>query len=334
MPSSSFHHEESFYTYLRKVFSSHRHQREAGIGDDCAVLPLDKTSSLLVSTDQLIENIHFKLKFISAQELGKKSMLVNISDISAMGGNPCCAFVSLGLPKSISKKWIKDFYKGLKKISDAAEIKVLGGDTSTSPKHVFINITIMGKIKTAKIKYRNGAKANDFLYVTSTLGDSALGLQLLLKQKTFSAVEKKLVSSHLSPRLFLREGQWLATQKEVHAMMDISDGLDLDLRRMLSASSVGARVELEDIPLSAAFQTLVQRKKLPPYPLALCGGEDYALLFSVDGKKSKSFEAKYASAFGHKPFCIGMCQKGKKLEYSQKGKPFTLKSSGFDHFKP
>lgn len=333
MPSKNFQTEEKLYDFLRNLFPS-ENQTEVGIGDDCAVLPFDKTHSLLVTTDQLLEDIHFKHKFISAKELGQKSLRVNISDIAAMGGKPCYAFISLGLPKSISQKWISDFYKGIKKTSNEHKIKILGGDTSKSLKHLFINITLIGKIKTSQIKYRSTAKSNDLLYLTSSLGDSALGFQLLLKQKHFSPSEMKLIKAHLTPRLFLPEGQWLAKQKEVHAMMDVSDGLDLDLKRMLKASSVGAKITIEHIPLSESFRKIAQKTTISPYPLALCGGEDYALLFSLDAAKQKAFERKYSKAFGRKPFCIGECQKAKGLKYHLNGKPFSLKSSGFDHFKP
>ncbi len=207
-----------------------------GIGDDCAVLPWKENESLLVTTDMLIEDIHFIRSKISPRDLGYKSLAVNLSDIAAMGGTPESAYLSLGIPKYFDVEWMDDFYTGLHELAESERVHLLGGDTTKSPTHLVINITVLGKANPRLIKYRSTAKQDDIICVTDFLGDSGGGLKCLLENKLFGDDVMYLIQRHHRPRAHIAEGIWLAMQEGVHAMMDVSDGIDSDLHRIMERS--------------------------------------------------------------------------------------------------
>ena len=187
---------------LRSKLNTHSPRIKKGIGDDCAVFSTRPNTVQLTSTDALIESIHFDLKTISPVQLGRKAMAVNISDIAAMGGTPYLALISLGLPTSTSTKFIDKLYLGLQTICDSHKIELAGGDTVGSPKHLFINVCIVGEACKNRVFYRTGAKPGDQIFVTGNLGDSAMGLKILMaKNKNFGAARHRnaLVKKHLEP---------------------------------------------------------------------------------------------------------------------------------------
>ncbi|CDN30361.1 Thiamine-monophosphate kinase [Mucinivorans hirudinis] len=239
----------------------------SGIGDDCAIIPIGKDKSLVVTTDMLVEDVHFLRDRITSYELGYKSLAVNLSDIAAMGALPHSTFLSISLPSDISIEWCEGFFAGYR----AHNVALLGGDTTKSTEKITINVTAIGTVDNENIKLRKGAKAGDKIYVTSTLGDSAGGLQSILQNRP----NKELIKAHNLPRPHIAEGLELSVNKNVTAMMDISDGLASDIRHILEASNVGAKIELSKIPIS---NTLLN-SGLNAMELALTGGEDYCLLF-------------------------------------------------------
>jgi thiamine-monophosphate kinase len=306
-----------------------------GIGDDCAVIPQENGDSLLVTTDLLVEDIHFLLRKISPFDLGKKSLAVNLSDIAAMGGIPTAAFLSIALPANIEVDWIDDFFAGIQSLSRSTATPLLGGDTTRSPQRVIINVAVLGKANPQQIKYRSTAKVGDKICVTGFLGDSGGGLQLLLDDRNEAADSdgQALLRAHCSPLPHLAEGQWLARREAVHAMMDVSDGIDSDLQRIMEASRVGARVFLDKLPISDALQRTAMVQHWNAVELAATAGEDYCLLCTVEEHDYPSLTAEFSAAFGRPLTCIGEITDAGTLIFEQNGITADFAGHGWDHFR-
>ena len=258
-----------------------------GIGDDCAVLPQADGMETLVTTDMLVDGIHFLMEDIDPYSLGWKSAAVNLSDIAGMGGKPVGTFLSTALPKSIPDGFTEEFIRGYKDISDRFNCPLLGGDTTAAKDRLCISVTVLGSCGAGQSLKRSGARPGDLVCVTGTLGDSAAGLKLVLERQSngcgsheASDTEKILVDRHYRPVPRVAEGQKLAATTGIGACMDISDGIGSDLRHILEASGVSASVDVRSLPLSAELRDLCARRGWDAAELALDGGEDYELLFT------------------------------------------------------
>lgn len=288
-----------------------------GIGDDCAIIPQVSGKQTLVSCDLLVEGVHFILDDdsplgITPFQLGWKSAAVNISDIAGMGGKPVATFLSIAVPSRIHKKgnkWMDEFLRGYRDISDKYGVALLGGDTTSSPDKFCINVTILGE--TASVSsdivgatythlpgfgscavLRSGALPGDLVCVTGPLGNSAAGLKILLERRTAESGcqsgenEKYLLRKHYLPEPRINEGLALASTKGIGAMMDISDGIASDLKHILEESSrksgtnLKAVVDVERIPVSSQMKSVCVEFGWDPVELAVAGGEDYELLFT------------------------------------------------------
>ena len=253
-----------------------------GIGDDCAIIPQNAGMETLVSTDMLVEGVHFLREDIPAFDLGWKSAAVNISDIAAMGGRPVASFLSIAIPEDVSGEYLMAFIDGYKALSDKFGSRLLGGDTTSSKDGLCISVTVYGECPRGKAVRRSGAKPGDLVCVTGTLGDSAAGLKVILDAPGAerSELEEELVRRHYRPLPRVAEGIALAGIP-VSAMMDISDGIASDLRHILKASSAGGRIDCAALPLSEQIRKISSLRGYDPVRLALEGGEDYELLFTV-----------------------------------------------------
>lgn len=256
-----------------------------GIGDDCAVIPQQDGFETLVSTDMLVENSHFIRSHVKPYQLGWKSAAVNFSDIAAMGGTPVCSFLSLALPPDVTGEWMDEFIRGYKDISDRYGFALLGGDTTSSREGISICVTVMGRAPAGTSRRRNDAGVGDNICVTGPLGDSGLGLELILSgKKNLNDVEAALVERHYLPMPRIDEGMKLSSTPGVHAMMDISDGVASDLLHILASSGVRAVVDCATIPLSreaGEYCACAEGVNAKACKAALCGGEDYELLFTA-----------------------------------------------------
>ena len=220
-----------------------------GIGDDCAVYPVKSGANEVISTDALVEDIHFKLSTTTPEALGRKALSASLSDIAAMGGTPKRVLVTLGIPKKISVSFLDRLYTGFNSICNLFKVELVGGDTVSSPKCFFINVSIIGEVNPGRVFTRRGARPGDLIFVTGTLGDSSLGLQLLSKKKrgAFSKDHKFLIGRHLDPTPRVLEARILARSRiNITSMIDISDGLAQDLSHICKASKVGARIQEDD----------------------------------------------------------------------------------------
>lgn len=260
---------------IQSAFDGKTPQGVLGIGDDCAIIPQQSGLDTLVSTDMLIQDVHFRLEEIPPFMLGWKSAAVNISDIAAMGGTPTATFLSLALPENISGGWMADFVNGYKEISAKYGVALLGGDTTASANSLCINVTVLGTCPCGKAILRSGAMPGDLICVTGVLGDSATGFAAGLECPV-------LLAKHFKPEPRVREASVLAGTRGVHAMMDISDGIGGDLRHILERSGVGAIVDTDSIPMSDLMKQTCQKLGLDPLEKAISGGEDYELLFTMD----------------------------------------------------
>ncbi len=324
---------------FRSQLSTRSPRVKKGIGDDCAVFSTKSDTLQLISTDALVESVHFDLKTISAEQLGRKALAVNISDIAAMGGTPYLAVISLGLPPSTSTKFLDEFYSGLQSVCKTYQIELAGGDTVASPNNLFINISILGEARKGRVFTRTGARPSDQIFVTGTLADSAMGLQLLLTENAKSASTKHcrtLIKKHLEPIPRIKESGMLAKSKlSVTSMIDLSDGLVQDLSHLCDANKLGADLHEAKLPFSQALKSICHQKGYDPTNWVLQGGEDYELLFTIrqeDVKKLNSLFLKADTPVSH----IGEITSfpGKIILNKTNGRKKSLKPSmGFNHFK-
>jgi len=250
-----------------------------GIGDDTAVLRTSADKVLLATTDTLIEDIHFTRELITPYLLGSKALAVSLSDIAAMGGEALFYLVTLNLPSGTEMSYLKNLYQGLNKQAQKFGVALTGGNISRS-ESISITTTVLGEIPADEVVYRDGAIHGDDIYITGHPGDSALGLKILEKHGGIAITNgplKRQVKKHLEPLARIKTGRELARKKAATAMMDISDGLLLDLGRLCKASRAGALIEAHKLPLSRGL------RQSGPNALrtALTGGEDYELLFTA-----------------------------------------------------
>ncbi len=262
-----------------------------GVGDDAAVLEY-KNKEVLVTTDLLLEGIHFDLTYVPLKHLGYKSAVVNFSDIYAMNGTPKQITVSLGISKRFSVENLEEFYEGLNLACEVYGVDIVGGDTSASLTGLCISITCIGEAEKDKIAYRTGAKDTDLICVSGDLGAAYMGLQLLEREKTVFkgqtdftpdfAGKEYLLERQLKPEARKDIVQFLA-EKEIipTSMMDVSDGLSSELLHICHESKVGCRIYEERIPIDYQTAVMAEKFNMNVSTVALNGGEDYELLFTV-----------------------------------------------------
>ena len=300
---------------IRELFASIPSHGCEGIGDDCAVLPLNTTESMVVTTDLLVEDIHFLRDRITPEQLGRKSLAVNLSDVAAMGAAPVASFLSLSLPPGVTGVWIDAFLAGYHALSTQFGVPLLGGDTTSARDRLTVSVTAIGRAENTHLKRRGDAKPGDRIFVTGYLGDSAQGLQDML-----SGRDTPFIALHNKPEPFVNEGIWLGGRNEVHAMMDISDGIASDLLHILQMSGVGAEVSLDMIPTNT------------PIELAVAAGEDYKLLLTADVGAAARLAEDYKAKFGEPLYEIGRIVAGEEIRWLDCGNPVLLECEGFAHF--
>jgi len=297
-----------------------------GIGDDAAWVE-SKSASCLITSDLLIEGVHFDLRWTSPYALGYKVLAVNLSDIAAMGGLPAYLILSMGIPVGFRSEEVLEIYRGIRFLASKTNVSIIGGDTSAA-ENLFISACLIGYAPVRPVP-RSGAKVGHDLYVTGTLGDSALALKLLKKPKGRPGAY--LLSRHNRPIPRLRTGALLAREKLAKAMIDVSDGLLQDLSHICRSSGVGAVVYEERLPLSRTYRALARGDGTSH---ALTGGEDYELLFCA--RRRDRVRLQQIQRDLDVPITwIGECvpaQQGIKV-LDSKRRPVSIRIKGYDHFK-
>lgn len=305
--------------HIRRRFADLPTNGFEGIGDDCAVLPLDGGEALVFTSDLLTEGVHFLRHATSARELGHKALAVNLSDVAAMGARPVATLLSLALPRDLDPAWAEEFMEGYRALSARWGAALVGGDTTRSEGGVTINVTAIGRARADCLKRRSDARPGDLIFVTGKLGASGAGLRDLLAGR----LDTPQAAAHRMPEPQVAQGLWLGQRPEVHAMMDLSDGLASDLPHILERSAAGAEVDLRAIPVAAGADLRT----------AACGGEDYQLLFTASAAEAAALRADFAARFGTPLHAVGRIVAGRGITWLRDGKPQRLDDwHGFEHF--
>lgn len=326
--------------HLTKRFKNRNSSTLLGIGDDSAVISISENEAQLISTDLLIEGVHFNLMYMPLKHLGYKAVAVNVSDICAMNGVAEQITVSLAISNRFPIEALEELYEGINTACKAYNVDLIGGDTSTSMSGLTISVTAIGRIDKSKITYRSGAKENDLLIATGDLGAAYMGLQVLEREKEVynsnPAIQPDLdghdyiIERQLKPEArvdvirFLKELDVVPT-----SMIDISDGLASEIMHICKSSKVGCHVYDEKIPIDAKTSMTALDFNLDPIICALNGGEDYELLFTIDqGDFDKIKGNPHMTPIGH------ITHKEDGIYYVDKsGSAIELQAQGWNHFK-
>ena len=300
-----------------------------GAGDDAALLRPRPGYEIILTCDWFLEGSHFLRGKHSPDSVGWKCLARAVSDIAAMGGQPKCFLLSLALPQTLTGGWLNQFLAGLRRAARSFSCPLAGGDT-TRRDEILISVTVIGEVRAGEAILRSGAKPRDLIFVTGRLGEAELGLRSLRSGQTLSGRGNLSIKKHLYPEPRLALGQWLARRRVATSMMDLSDGLSSDLSRLCAASRVGARIAIGKIPKVKVLGGKTP-KHLDATELALHGGDDYELLFTVRPSRARGLPA----TFGGIPLtCIGEITRERRLVRVGLGeREETLTVRGWDPFR-
>jgi len=298
------------------------------VGDDCAVLPKDNLTDLVVTADMLVEDIDFRLDWTKGKFLGQKALAVSLSDIAAMGARPSWAMLSIAVPESLwSYRFPDEFFDGYYRLSAKCGIEIVGGDVSRSPDKFVIDSIVAGEVPKGMAVLRSGARPGHGIYLTGPLGGAAAGLKLLERGERYSARlpswKKSLLLKQLQPfssPLGVELREWGAS-----SMIDVSDGLSSDLAHICNASGVGARLDAKLIPIERRIDGLKITSD-QKFDLAIDGGEDFELLFTIDPKKIPTGKTDHFHLIGEVTANVGI------IELIRDGRSTTIVPKGYRHF--
>jgi thiamine-monophosphate kinase len=312
------------FEFIRNIKDKYGLKR---VGDDCAILPKDLRKDLIVTADLLAEDIDFRREWTRPEFLGHRALAVSLSDIAAMGGTPKWAMLSIGIPENLWKgKFIDKFYQGWFRLAKEFEVELVGGDVSRTPDKIVIDSIVAGEVARGNAIVRSGARPGDSIFVTGSLGGAAAGLNHLESGRQFSNSRgriREVMLRQLAPTPRVEVGRRIASRKLATSMIDISDGLSSDLHHLCEASGVGARVDVDLIPID---------KNISDFPFdeiqrfALSSGEDFELLFTSNSKKLSSIKSVPITLIGEITSRTGI------IELSSRGKTIRLPRSGYRHF--
>lgn len=304
-----------------------------GIGDDAAVIAPGRGREWVITCDQFLEGVHFLARVHPADSVGYKALARATSDIAAMGGRPRLFLLALAIPANRTGAWFDGFLRGMGRAARELGLRLIGGDTTKAAK-VSINITVLGEIEPGPAVNRAGAQPGDTIFVSGRLGQAQLGLELVRRGLGRRAQFRELLRQHLYPRIQVKLGAWLAANRVPSAMMDISDGLSTDLGRLCHASGVGARVWAELIPavkIPAQLASRLRGRSFDPFQMALHGGDDYELMFTVAARNVRRL-ARAPEFRDLTP--IGEITRDRKiLLVSRDGGSKPLRARGWDPFR-
>ncbi|MEA2784956.1 MAG: thiamine-monophosphate kinase [Candidatus Eremiobacteraeota bacterium] len=300
-----------------------------GIGDDAAVWQPSHGNRAVITTDALVEGVHFTRDAMSARDAGHRALAANLSDVAAMGARPVLATVALGFPPETETAWLLEAYDGIAALAERARCAIGGGDLTRAPAIVFA-ITVVGEVRASNLKTRAGARPGDVVAVTGRLGASAAGL-LIAAGRPELAAEPELaeaLAAYRTPEPRLREGRWLAGSRHVRAMMDTSDGLSTDLGRLCAASGVGAIIDT--VPVHDAARRVAARTGDDAERWGLDGGEDFELLVAVEKRAFGYLAARFRAHTGRELVRVGSVTAGSGVRLAD---GTAVRSGGWDHLR-
>jgi len=296
------------------------------VGDDCAVLPNDDKTDLLITSDMLVEGIDFRLEWATPEQIGHKVLAVSLSDIAAMGGTPRYAMLSIALVENLWKADFLDrFYDGWHKLAREYHVELIGGDTSRTSGPLTIDSTVVGEVPKRRAVLRSGAKAGDGVYVTGTLGGAAAGLELLEKgAPPRSGDTLRLIEKQLKPVPQIQLAKLLTEHNLPSAALDLSDGLSSDLLHLCRASEVGAEIDATLLPIDPDLELLFTPQER--LDMAINGGEDFQLLFTGDEEKISAARLSWITRIGTLTANTGL------IELISGDTRMPLEPRGYRHF--
>lgn len=298
------------------------------VGDDCAVLPKDDKTDLLITADLLVEDIDFRLDWTTPELLGQKALAVSLSDIAAMGGEPRRAMTSIGVPEQLwDSDFVDRFYEGWSRLAATFGVELIGGDVSRMPDKFVVDSIVIGELPKGSAVPRSGARAGDSIFVTGTVGGAAGGLLLLesgVRFKEANNRRKELITRQLRPTPRVETGIYLRESGFASAMIDLSDGLAADLHHICGASGVGALLEADLIPFDENLVEISPAGK--GHQSLLSTGEDFELLFTVPMEKISSLECGIITRIGIITTNVGV------IEVASGGERWFAPPAGYRHF--
>ncbi len=314
--------------------TTHRPHIRYGLGDDAAVWQPSRSHRSVMSTDVSVEGVHFRRDFSSAQDIGFRVLAVSLSDLAAMGAKPVLATIAVTLPGDVTNDWLLTAYEGMVELARRTGTPLVGGDLSRGAALSFA-VTVVGEVSPQRLALRSGARPRDVLAVTGALGRSQAGLALLQNPKLGHGLAVDLANDALlayrRPEPRLAYAKFLAASKHLHAMLDLSDGLSLDLQRLTQASACGAT--LTKIPIAASTQAIATAAKADALAWARDAGEDYELLCSIDRRAFPYLAHRFEQHFSAVLHPIGYCTPSKELVQLIDDTPQPLIAAGWDHFR-
>jgi thiamine-monophosphate kinase len=300
-----------------------------GIGDDAAVWQPSRSRRSVITTDALIEGVHFTRASMSAADVGHRALASNLSDVAAMGATPVLATIAFGIGPGTDEVWILDCYRGIAALAERATCAIAGGDIVRAPA-ITISITVVGEVRPSNLKTRAGMRPGDVVAVTGPLGASRAGLALAVEGVADDGepAAAEALRAFRTPEPRLAEGRWLGASRNVHAMMDVSDGLSTDLARLARASNAGAVIET--IPVAGAARAVAERAGTDAERWALDGGEDFELLIAVGARAFSHLAARFRARF-HRPLLrVGVATAEAGVRRAD-GSPVA--GAGWDHLR-
>jgi len=307
-----------------------------GIGDDAAVIKTEGPGDLIACCDLMVEGVHFRTEWTPPRLLGRKALAANLSDVAAMGGIPKFAMISIALPAKYSSEFVDDLFAGVFELANDSGVTIVGGDTSSSRDSLFIDISLIGECQSGKAVSRRCAMIGDRIYVSGSLGAAAMGLSLLEAgfriEETQDTTDPRFraVSKLLAPEPRLALGRALGESGLATAMIDISDGLSTDLWHILNESDVGAKIHASQIPVADCVSVAAGTTAVDPLSLALNGGEEYELLFTVRPDNHQQ-AAVLAQSAGARITEIGEIVAEKRLSLDRNGVIESVPALGYQH---
>jgi thiamine-monophosphate kinase len=302
-----------------------------GIGDDAAVWKPSSSHLSVITTDALVDGVHFRSAQMSELHIGHRAMAANLSDVAAMGARPVLATVALGVPPHAAQAQLLDLYRGMNALAHAHGVRIVGGDIVGAPV-LTLALTLVGEVRRSHLRRRDGARPGDVLAVTGPLGASHAGLLLLDGDVALDPqLAQRAAAAFATPQPRVREGRWLAASANVHAMMDCSDGLSTDLGRLTRASGCGALVDR--VPVDPAAEAVAQALGEDGRAYALHGGEDFELLVAVAPRAFAHLSGRFRQRFGSALLPLGRVEKQGGLRLLEASQERELVPAGWDHLR-
>jgi thiamine-monophosphate kinase len=329
--------ESEIISRLRSLAGA-RDEVPVGIGDDAAVIKTTGGRDLIACCDLMVEGVHFQTEWITPRLLGRKALAVNLSDVAAMGAVPKFAMMSIAVPPRFGFDFIDELFEGVFELANTSGVSIIGGDTSASRDSLFIDVSVIGECESGRAVTRLGAKIGDTIYVSGSLGASALGLSLLEdgfklndSRDPADVVRQQAILKHLAPEPQLKLGRAIGEAGLATAMIDISDGLSTDLWHILDESNCGAVIHAAAIPIAECVRSITSAPPgFDPLKLALDSGEEYELLFTARPDDQQSV-TEISIACGVEITAVGEIVEGRRLHLEREGSLESVEPGGYEH---